>query len=89
MEDLKATLAHNTVLRSLFLWGTKLHDEGCIVLAESLTENTSLYRLELRFNDIGLAGILAFRCCCAPLFTVGHAWQPHDAHERDAVQADD
>ena len=34
---------------------------GAIVLAEALTENRTLFRLEVRNNPIGLAGILAFR----------------------------
>jgi hypothetical protein len=35
--------------------------KASIVLAEALTENHTLFRIELRNNSIGLAGILAFR----------------------------
>jgi hypothetical protein len=75
MEAVKFALLVNTGLQSLFFWGIGMHNEGgllsfisfllmckgSIVLAEALTENHTLFRIELRNNSIGLAGILAFR----------------------------
>ena len=75
MEELKRCMIQNTALRNIFLWGVGLTVEGkqmissstiliwlgSIEIAESMTENETLQRLELRNNDVGLAGLLAFR----------------------------
>jgi protein phosphatase 1 regulatory subunit 37 len=49
----------NRHIETLCLNKSKLTDEGCVALAEYIAETRTLKRLDLRENDIRLAGLMA------------------------------
>jgi len=61
LEPLKGALCANTTLHTVCLASCRMGEEGGVAMAEVIEGNAKLQRLDLRRNDLGVAGLMAIR----------------------------
>ena len=61
LEPLKTALCANTTLHTVCLASCRMGEEGGVAMAEVIDGNAQLQRLDLRRNDLGVAGLMAIR----------------------------